>query len=93
MNLCRFDSFLLGHAGHDGADALSDHAFPRTWGTDHENVMSTCHGDFDGVLGISLPLHIGKVDVVVGRCCEKLRRSAGFWSDIDVAFQILHDFP
>jgi hypothetical protein len=49
---------------HDGGDAFGEHGFAGAGRADHEQVVATGHGDFQGAFGVVLAFDIGEVDVV-----------------------------
>ena len=67
----QFEVFVERRLGHDGGDAFRDHAFAGAGAADHQEVVATRDGDFDGAAKGVLAFHFGEVDRV-----PRIRRAA-----------------
>ena len=63
INLRHLQRFLPRHRRQDGGDAASQHRFTGAGRSGHEHIVSAGSGDFHGLLGEDLPLHLGIVHV------------------------------
>ena len=60
VNLGRLDRFLQRHRRDDGGDAFGKHRFAGAGRTDHQDVVTASHRDFDGAFDVSLAFYVAK---------------------------------
>lgn len=73
MDLGGFNRFLEIHRRHDRGNALGEHAFAAAGGANHENIVSSCDGNFYGAFGGVLAAYVGEIDLVLGEVVFKNR--------------------
>ena len=64
VNFRRLDCFLERHGRNDGGNAFRKHRFARTRGSDHEDIVTAGHRDFDRAFNVALTFHVAEIDVV-----------------------------
>lgn len=64
VNLRGLDGFGLGHVGHDGGHAFGEHGLAGAGRADHEDVVATGGGDFEGAFDVVLALDLVEVGSV-----------------------------
>src|SRR5262249_52497345 len=62
VNLGGFKRFLKGEGRKDGGDSLGEHGFAGPRGADHEDIVASGAGNFEGTLGGLLSANIFEVD-------------------------------
>src|SRR5881296_62290 len=77
VDLGRLDRFIERRRDN-GRDAFCQHRFPRTWGADHQNIMSAGDGYFDRAFDVRLAFHVVEIEIVALVHSEKVAQiSAG----------------
>ena len=69
VNLGRLQRFFESERRQDGRHALRQHGLARSGRADHQNVVASGAGDFEGALGGLLAAHVFEVHV---NCCASL---------------------
>src|ERR1700722_2808293 len=71
VNLCRLQGFFEGKWRQDRRHALGQHGLAGAGRTDHEDVVASGAGDFDGALGGLLSANVFEVDEELLRFTEQ----------------------
>ena len=67
MHACRFESFVQRELGQNRGEPASDHGFPGSGRSDHEHIVPSDRGDFQGAFYGRLSAHIAEIaDIFAG---------------------------
>ena len=66
MDLGGGERFLQGWRWENRGQAAGEHGLARARRPDHEQIVPSAGGDFEGALGVILAAHVRKVNPVVG---------------------------
>lgn len=91
VDLGNFDGCLEIHGRHDGRDALGEHVLAASRRANHEDVMPSGAGDFDGSLGGELTADICEVDFVLWERLFREGRAGGL--KLFIALKKLEGLP
>ena len=67
VNLGGLNRFVKGEGRQDGGNALGQHGFAGAGRPDHQNVVATRRGHFNGAFGVKLALDVAKIHSSIGR--------------------------
>src|SRR5258708_29851481 len=65
VDLGRLDSLIERQRRQDGGNALREHGLSRSRRPDHQDIVSSRGGHFDGALGVELALDVAEVNLVL----------------------------
>ncbi len=71
MNLGGLEGFLEAQRREDRREALGEHGFAGAGWADHEDVVATGSGDFEGALGDVLAANVAKIGLILDSFVEE----------------------
>src|SRR5262249_28094095 len=87
VNLCGFNRLLERKRRNDRRDTFGQHRFARAGGTDHQDVVTAGHCDFNGPFDVSLTFYVSEIDVIILVGGKKSGQNRVRWEQWSVARQ------